>query len=71
MRWLAMMSAPTIVTPKQLKELTAKFSFQTIKEPLKFGWTRIFVGYSRLLIQGGDLYLMKFFRYECAQNDLP
>lgn len=47
--------------PCFLKHSKFKFKFSILKEPLKYGYPLIIEGYSNLLIQSGDRYILKLF----------
>src|SRR3990172_5543386 len=44
------------------KYSTFRFSMSVMKEPLKYGYPLLLAGYSNLLIQSGDRYVLKIFR---------
>ncbi len=45
--------------PVYLKETTFRLSFKILKEPLKFGYPQIPSGYSFLVLESGDRYILK------------
>jgi len=44
------------------KHSTFRFSLTIMKEPLKYGYPLVVAGFSNLLIQSGDRYVLKIFR---------
>ena len=51
----------TICMIRILPKLTLKFSFATIRESLQFAYPQITSGYSTLMIESGDRYLLRIF----------
>lgn len=51
-----------LCVPFAWKHSAFQFSLSIMKEPLKYGYPLLVAGYSNLLIQSGDRYVLKMFR---------
>ena len=60
-RILGLGTAVLFSFPVLLKNCHFKWSFQVIKEALRFGYPQVLSGYSNLLMQSGDRYVLRIF----------